>query len=76
MKTVKRGVHGLFALLVAAVLLFGANQALASNDGAAFQYCPGTCPPETPSSCWDLCVEHEYFGGDCDPLGDCCCVDK
>ena len=79
MKTLKRGFRGVSAVLVAVVLLFGATQAFASTDGALYQYCPGTCPPlegGVGKSCWDLCVLHDYVGGDCDPAGDCCCFEK
>ena len=77
MKTVKRGVHGLFAVLVAVVLLFGANQAFASTDGAVLLYCPGDCPPLTGGmfgTCWQTCEEDDYVGGDCIG-GDCCCFE-
>ena len=81
MKTLKRGIRGLSAVLVAVVLLFGATQAFASADGGRYQFCPGTCPPLVGGmgeSCWQLCEFYEYYGGDCEPFpdGDCCCVEK
>lgn len=79
MKTLQRSAHSLFSVLVAVVLTFGASQALAALDSYWDPFCPGTCPPETPGpsgSCWQLCLEYEYVGGDCLPNGDCCCFTK
>ena len=80
MKTLKRSVRGVSAVVVAVVLLFGASQAFASADGGREEFCPGTCPPYVGgfgNSCWNYCDSFEgYVGGDCDPIGQCCCVSK
>jgi hypothetical protein len=65
-KTLKRLVTGLYTLLVAAALTFGASQALASSANE----CLGTCPPLDDRTCWDACVEAGFVGGDC--VGSCC----
>ena len=81
MKTLKRSIRDLSAVLVAVVLLFGATQAIASAEGAWDPYCPGVCPPLTPGvdgTCWELCESiPPYVGDDCEdfPNGDCCCFE-